>query len=271
MSTRWLLTALLAALTALVANPAWSAGKAKVLLLAQSPDGHPKNTHEYLPGQKIVEALLAQDSNLDVQVVNADDPWTDGPELLAKADAVVLFVSQGAQWISADPRRHQAFTMLADRGGGLVCLHWGMGTKDAKNIAPFLRLFGGCHGGPDRKYKVLTTEFQVANPEHPITRGIANFRIHEEFYYKLKFVPPGDLVRPVIQAVIDDQTETVAWSWERPDGGRSFGFSGLHFHENWQHQQYRRLVGQAVLWTLKREIPERGLDVDLDSKLLELK
>ena len=36
---------------------------------------------------------------------------------------------------------------------------------------------------------------------------------------------------------------------------RSFGFSGLHFHDNWRLPEYRRLVAQGVLWSLKLPIP----------------
>ncbi len=55
----------------------------------------------------------------------------------------------------------------------------------------------------------------------------------------------------MLQATIDRQDETVAWTFERADGGRSFGFTGLHFHENWQVPQYRELVSRAVRWTMK--------------------
>src|SRR6266487_3930946 len=75
-------------------------------------------------------------------------PWKEGPELLAKADGVVLFVSEGARWLNANPERLAAFQACAKRKAGLAVLHWGMGSKDAKNIQPFVDLFGGCHGGP---------------------------------------------------------------------------------------------------------------------------
>jgi type 1 glutamine amidotransferase len=87
--------------------------------------------------------------------------------------------------------------------------------------------------------------------DHETTRGIGNLRVRDEFYYRLKFVQPANAIRPVLHVPIDGELETVAWSWERPDGGRSFGFSGLHFHDNWNHNEYRRLIAQAVLWTLK--------------------
>ena len=61
---------------------------------------------------------------------------------------------------------------------------------------------------------------------------------------------------------IEDREETVAWAWERPEGGRSFGFSGLHFHDNWRLPEYRRLVTQGVLWTLKLPVPAEGVAID---------
>ena len=70
--------------------------KKRVLLLWQKPDGHPKGTHEYELSQRILKRELDKFPSLDAVMVNADDPWKDGPSLLAKADGVVLFVSEGA-------------------------------------------------------------------------------------------------------------------------------------------------------------------------------
>ena len=56
-----------------------------------------------------------------------------------------------------------------------------------------------------------------------------------------------------------------------PDGGRSFGFSGLHFHENWRVPEYRRILTQGILWTVKLPIPEKGLPVDVKDEELKLK
>jgi arylsulfatase A-like enzyme/type 1 glutamine amidotransferase len=236
-------------------------GKAKKLvLLFQKPDGHPPETHEYEAGQRLLAKLLAKSPGLDVSVVRADDPWREGPDVLAKADGVVLFVTEGARWAQANPERWAAFQDLAKRGGGLSVLHWGMGTKDAKNVDGFVDLFGGCHGGLTRKYKVLKTTAEPANPKHPIAAGLKPFEVRDEFYYKLWEAEDS---RPILRAAIDGKNETVAWALERKDGGRSFGFSGLHFHENWGIDEYRRLVVQGVLWTMKQPIPPGGVAVNL--------
>ncbi len=234
----------LVAATALAADPS----PKKLLLIGQSPDGHPPQTHEYLPGLKRLAELLEPHQQIELRLVNADDPWPDGPELLADADGAVLFLSEGAKWCQADPRRYEALTKLAARGGGLVALHWALGTKSAEPIGPFLKLLGGCHGGPDRKYQVVETELSFV--DHPIVRGLSPVRVRDEFYYRLKFAP-GDRIHPIAEATIDGRPETVAWVYERPDGGRSAGFSGLHFHDNWERPEYRTLVSRAVLWTLQ--------------------
>lgn len=251
-SIRWLPLTIVVAICAVTMNAVASAAEPKTLLLVgHSPDSHPRGTHEYMAGVELLAKLLAPHKDLTVRVVNGDEPWAEGPELVAKADGVVIFVSEGARWLQAAPRRYEAFERLAARGGGLVALHWAMGTRAPEPIEPFLKLFGGCHGGADRKYQVVDTQLHVANRQHPIAAGMENVRVHDEFYYRLKFVEAAPPVMPVMEATIDGQPETVAWSWERPHGGRSFGFSGLHFHENWQLPEYRRLLTQAVLWTLK--------------------
>jgi type 1 glutamine amidotransferase len=244
---RWLLLAV--ALMAL-ARPSLADTK-RLLLIGQGPDGHPQSTHEYMAGVELLTKLLEPSGDLSPRTVKADGPWADGPELLDNTDGVVLFVSEGARWTQADEKRRQAFDRLTARGGGLVVLHWGMGTKAAEPIEPFLKLFGGCHGGPDRKYQVLEAELHIVDPAHPVVAGLTDFRARDEFYYQLKFVPAPGGAHPLVQATIDGRNETVAWSWERPDGGRSFGFTGLHFHDNWKLPQYRQLVTQAVRWTLK--------------------
>jgi type 1 glutamine amidotransferase len=260
-----------------VASAAEPATK-RILLLGQKPDGHPAGTHEYMAGQRILAAILERVPGLSVEVIQADGDWPQGPELLAKADGVVLFVSEGAKWISADPRRYDAFAKLAERGGGFTGIHWGIGTKDAKNIEPFTRLFGACHGGPDRKYKF--TDFNVALPvpEHPICTGVKPFQVHEEFYFALKRpTEAGAALTPLLTMndpdAVNTDAQMVCWAYQRPQmndqpSGRSFGFSGLHYHPNWKREDYRRLIAQGVLWTMKLPVPKDGLDVKVPEELL---
>jgi type 1 glutamine amidotransferase len=238
-----------------VATAGLAAEPKTVLLVGQGPDNHPPGTHEYMPGVQRLTKLPEPTRGLRVRIAKADEPWAEGPPLVEEADGVVLFLSEGARWIQADPRRQETFVRLAARGGGLVALHWALGTREAAPIESYLKLFGGCHGGPDRKYEVVDTELVLADPTHPIVAGLTPFRVRDEFYYQLKFVQPPSSVHPLLQATIGGRAETVAWAYERPDGGRSFGFSGLHFDDNWKLDQYHQLLTRAVLWTMSLPNP----------------
>ncbi|GAB4154339.1 MAG: hypothetical protein Tsb009_30970 [Planctomycetaceae bacterium] len=242
----------------------------RVLLIGQSPDGHPWSTHEYMAGMRILAQCLQPVEGLQTFIVNADNPWKEGPELLDGADVAVLFVSQGAHWLQQKPARLAAFQRLAKRGGGLVVIHWGMGCRKAKDIARFLELFGGCHGGPDRKYKIVTAKPVVVSNDHPVTANVKPTPVKEEFYYTLKFVKSKTAITPLLRVKIDGSNHTVAWAWQRPDGGRSFGFSGFHYHKNWEKEYYRRLVTQAVIWAAGKSVPKNGLPLKFSPSLLSM-
>lgn len=258
MMLRWIAVVTVLCLSASIVNAEDKGASGKpqrLLLLYQKPDGHPPTTHEYLQGLTRLQTLLRETPNLDVRLIPADEPWTEGPEMLDGADGIVLFLSEGAKWLSNDKARLAAFERFAERRGGLVCLHWAMGTKSAEPIPAFVKLFGGCHGGPDRKFKVADIELRPTKEPHPITQGVTALTVREEFYYALKW--PNGGVKPTLlmEAVIDGEAYPVAWAYDRADGGRSFGFSGLHFHANWDRAEYQRLVKQGVLWTLSRDLP----------------
>jgi hypothetical protein len=242
-------------------------GPRRLLIAGQGSDGHPPTTHEFMAGAKVLAELLKPYKELQATVVNADEPWTDGARLIDESDGVVMFVTQGAQWMQTEPGRHAAFKRLAARGGAIVALHWSVGAKDAKYIQGQLDLLGATRGGPQRKYLVLPTELKRVVPGHSILTGVGDVKVYDEIYYALDRVPG---IQPLFTARIEGKDEMAAWSWERADRGRSFGFVGLHFHANWQLPEYRRFVVQGVLWTLKLPIPEGGANVDIDSKKLEL-
>jgi type 1 glutamine amidotransferase len=100
--------------------------------------------------------------------------------------------------------------------------------------------------------------------------AVGAITLEDEFYYRLKFASPEGSVVPLLRVPIDGEPHSVAWAWERPDKGRSFGFTGLHFHKNWEHAEYRRMVAQGIVWTLALPIPAAGLDVDIAKDDLKL-
>ncbi len=217
----------------------------RVLLLGQTRD-HPAGTHEYMSGLHVLGKCLQGVPGLEAKILNADGDWPEGPGLIREADGIVLYLGEGGRWMLADAKRREAIAALAARGGAIVGIHWAIGARDAKYIPGHLKWMGGMHGGPDRKYTFSTADLTLVAPKHPITRGVEPLRLKDEFYYQLKFAKQGK-VTPLVAASIDGKAETCAWAFERPDGGRSFGFCAMHDHVNWGLVPCRRLIAQGVL------------------------
>jgi hypothetical protein len=239
----------------------------RVLIVGQSPDGHPPLTHEFMAGARVLDQLLKSFSDIQTMVVKADEPWPDGPKLLDECDGLVMLVTQGSRWMQTDSNRFAAIKRLAARGGAIVALHWSVGSKDAEYIEGQLNLLGATRGGPQRKYVVSQGDYVRVAPKHPILTGVPDFTAYDEHYYRLDRRKD---IQPLLTVKIEGNDEMVAWAWERPDGGRSFGFVGLHFHANWQLPVYRRFLVQGVRWALKLPIPEGGVDLRIDPKVLEI-
>lgn len=238
-----------------------------LLIVDQKPDGHPPLTHEFAPGALVLAELLKSYPAIKITISHADDPWAEGPKLLDECDGLVMLLSEGSRWMQTNETRWAAIKRLAARGGGLTALHWSVGAKDPKFIDGQLNLMGATRGGEWRKYVVSQGDYKRADPKHPILNGVPDFTAHDEHYYRLERLPG---ITPLLTVNIENKDEMVCWAWQRPDGGRSFGFVGLHFHANWQLPVYRRLVQQGVLWTLQLPIPAEGVKTDIDENVLKI-
>ena len=93
--------------------------------------------------------------------------------------------------MQTDADRFAALKRLATRQGAIIALHWSIGAHEAQYIPGQLALLGGTRGGPQRKYKVIENDVHLAEAHHPIVRGLHDFRIKDEFYYRLDLVPPS--------------------------------------------------------------------------------
>src|SRR5258705_4315280 len=84
-------------------------------------------------------------------------------------------------------------------------------------------------------------------------------------------------VTPILQAIPPDNTrgtpdakrfpgrlETMAWAYERADGGRGFGFTGGHNHRNLGDENFPRVGTNALLWTAEEGVPSRRANVEVD-------
>lgn len=273
---RFIIIPLLACL-ALATATATAADK-KVLLVAGLPS-HGAGAHEHNAGVLLLQKCLAGTNGLKVEV--SLNGWPRDAAALVGVDAVVMYCDGGVKHLALAENRLAVLTALAARGVGIGCIHYAVEPTKDKGQAEFLRMIGGAFDthwsvNPhwDANFKSL--------PEHPITRGVKPFTIRDEWYFNMRFVDGRKGVTAILAAVPDSSVtsrpdgphsgnpemraqvargdaQVVSWAYERPDGGRGFGFTGAHYHANWGNEDFRRIVLNAILWLAKMEVPAAGV------------
>ena len=75
-----------------------------------------------------------------------------------------------------------------------------------------------------------------------------------------------------METVIGGKTYPISWVYERrhSKGGRSFGFVGGHFHDNFGIKEFRQAIVNGILWTAHVDVPEKGAPIAITPKDMEL-
>ncbi len=251
--------------------------KAKIVFISGKPS-HGPMAHEHRAGNMILADALNR-SGLKVETVHVPHPGYPKDTSILKDAATIVIFCTGHKGHVLNPHLDE-FDKLMKSGTGVVMIHWATEAEKGKPGEKFLEWMGGfCdldwsvnpHWAPNFK------NF----PDHPIANGVEPFSIDDEWYYHMRFVddmkgltpiltdvpPLMTLRRPdgersgnaaVRKAVGSGETQHVAWAYERPAGGRGFGFTGAHRHVNWQDENFRKVVLNAILWTANVDVPQDG-------------
>lgn len=258
-------------------------GRKKLVLVAGKPS-HPSGEHEFRAGALLLEQCLDRHFGGQEypQLVTAaySGGWPADPTAFDNCDAVFFFADGGAGHPVLQSNRLAQIDALAKRGVGIACLHYAVEVPKEKGGPQFLDWLGGYfepHWSVNPHWKLAQTELAT---DHPIARGVQPFETQDEWYYHMRFrEPPAGLVH-VLSAVPPDATrerpdgphsnnptvraargarETLAWAYERPEGGRGFGCTGGHFHKNWDDPNFRRLMLNGLVWTAGLDVPAGGV------------
>ncbi len=261
---------------ALAAN----AQSAKIIFLAGRPS-HGYGSHEHLAGCRILADAIERSTQKGVQCQVIGNGWPEDDSVLDGANAIVMYCDGGGGHPAI--RHLTRLGELMQRGIGFSCLHYAVEVPIQRGGPEFLQWLGGYF---ETNWSV--NPHWVANytslPTHAVTRGVKPFQANDEWYFHMRFRPEMSGVTPILSAIAPAHTmlrpdgphsgnpavrkevaenvpQHTAWVFERPDGGRSFGFTGGHFHWNWGREEILKLVCNAIVWTAKVDVPEGGLPV----------
>ena len=238
----------------------------KIVLVAGHPS-HGPGDHEFNAGSRILKRCL--DETPGVRAALYMGGWPADPTAFDNADSILLYMDGGGGHPMIEPDRLAKLESLMQRGVGLCCVHYAVEVPADRGGPELLAWIGGYYETGFSINPHWDAEFAEL-PNHPVSRGVSPFTIRDEWYYNMRFRPGA--VEPLLVATPPDETrgtpgakenpgrpEIVCWVTERPDGGRGFGFTGGHTHRNWGHDDFRKLVLNALLWTAHAEVPAAGV------------
>ncbi len=262
------------ALAVLILMPGIAPASETKIVFLPGKGSHGYGSHAFVAGSHLLAGLLNR--NLPrVRAVVQEGGWPEDPAPLHGASAIVVFCDAN----SVMGNHYPAADALAEKGVGFAFLHYALDVGNKERGEYLLRWIGSYyeqHWSVNPSWKADFT----ALPAHPITRGVRPFAIHDEWYYHMRFADGMSGVTPLLTAIPPDKTrerpdgphsnnptvrsrrgmpEHVAWAFQRPGGGRGFGFTGGHLHWNWANDDYRTLVLNAIAWVAGIEVPEAGL------------
>lgn len=270
------------------------AADAKIVLIPGHAS-HGAGAHEHHAGLKLLQTCLAkvpgvQPVYLEPSAMVPGEGWPNDESILEGAKTIVFYMDGGGGHPVNKPERLKALQALADKGVGLVFMHYAVEIPKGEPGNRFQDWIGGYYETAFSTNPHWVAEIKKL-PEHPITRGVKPFAINDEWYYNMRFRPEMKGVTPILVATPNDEArqgktssprgpydhivankgrdEVLAWCVERPDGGRGFGFTGAHFHKNWGDDDFRKLVLNAILWSAKCDVPSQGVESTVSAEALE--
>jgi len=237
----------------------------------KTPDklGH----HDYLAGCRVAAPLLEQTSGVRVTVVR--DGWPEDDGVLDAAGALVFYtggVDKHAFLKSA--QRIERIQRLVDRGIGLVMIH-----QAVRYPREFTRQattwIGGVHV-PGESGRGHWRSHHAEFPAHPVTRGVQPWDITDGWLNEIHFVDGMRGVTPLVWSSRKQggsseggAADVVAWTYDRPGGGRSFCFTGLDAHAAWSVPGVRQLMVNGILWSAGLSVPPEGAPCAADETVLK--
>lgn len=271
----------------------------KLVIVAGKPS-HPPRMHEFNAGVQLLTTCLK--GRTDIKPHFVLNGWPEDESIFEGAAAVVFFMDGGGRHevVQEGGRRLQLIDAWTEKGVGLGFMHYGVEVVADQAGAEFKKWIGGHYDHMFSCNPMWEPRFE-SFPEHPICNGVKPFSIKDEWYFNMRFIDgvsadgpseTGELkfwpilvsapsldVRdgpyvypkgpyPHIEAAAG-RVEAMMWAVERKNGARGFGFTGGHFHDNWEDDNFRKVVLNAMLWISNVDVPDDGVQSTVSQELLD--
>ncbi len=246
----------------------------KKVVLIGGKKSHGPGEHDFPNGIPLIAAWLkASPAFASTDVLAYTTGWPADLAALDGASAIVLyFDGVGEKPVPLlDPERIKHMQKLVDAGTGLITIHQASTVPPGNTTIPLVDWLGAKRNGMyDR-----TTERVTISPvsqDHPISFGVGEFTVKDEWYPTLLFAERN--VTPILRGAVTPKygnkarqasdppqkgEHVLAWAYERPNGGRSFGYTGGHYLKSLDDPAVRKMIINAIAWTSHINVPATGI------------
>src|SRR5436190_15307707 len=176
------------------------------------------------------------------------------PEPAKQYDVLVVY----DMWQEITEEAKADFVARLKQGKGLVALHHAIGSYQQwpeywkivgahyymqKTVVDGLEKLRSAYKH-DMHFKI-----HVADPEHPVTRGVKDFDMHDETYKWFDVYPDS---HPLLTTDEPESNKVIAWA-KTYEAARVVYMQSGHDHFAYENPNYQKLLRQAIWWVSKKE------------------
>jgi type 1 glutamine amidotransferase len=204
---------------------------------------------EYQSDQTLAGLKAYLEKNYNVRcTLNDVTDWHTLPGInqLETCDVMLVFMRR----VELPPDQVEKVKKYMESGRGVV------GIRTASHafqtwLAFDREVFGGDYHNHVKDDKLARLSIPPGAKDHPVLAGVQPFVTMGKLY-KNPQISLDDLV--LLNARSEDDSEPVAWLRTRPEhrGQRVF-YTSLGVPEDFQNENFRRLIANAILWTGRRQ------------------
>ena len=221
-------------------NSALSANKQNILIVTGGHDFDRKAFFEMFDSFKSLsyKELLHPEANLLLGTID-----------LSSFDAVVFYDMPK----TITDQEKKSFYKLIKAGKGLLFLHHSICSY--QDWPEYESIVGGKYyeRKKDDKFGVSSYEHdidftvKIENPSHEVTKGLGNFKLHDEVYGNLEVVPE---VIPLISTDHPKSNKLIGWTLTKENSKIVFIQPG-HDKNCYSNPDYRKLIEQAIKYIVR--------------------
>jgi len=223
----------------------------------------------------ILLANALNDSGLPVEARVHYFGWPKDESIFEGVDMVVVYADAGGKF----GKKYGVLDSLNRAGVALMFLHYG--THPTKSVGEkfYKKWLGGYY---DDSSSVNSHWLADLTPKagHPVSNGIDKpIKVLDEFYWNLNFlksqhrfalgtaIPTKDVMMSYGGPQFWNQEasdslgvpQSLLFCHDAPEAGRGVGFTGGHYHHNWAIDGFRKLILNAIVWSVRLDVPSNGV------------